>query len=150
MRRIRISVPDDLKHHRGQWGENGVNWGEARLTINLKDGKVVSRACSHAKGWPEQPAAWEDLCAKFEECSAMILAKSQIDDAACVSIAVTAQTYPNRPIKLIVPFAPGGGSDIIARIIAPRLGDAVGQPVVIDNKPGTGTIIGAEIAAKAA
>jgi tripartite-type tricarboxylate transporter receptor subunit TctC len=69
---------------------------------------------------------------------------------ACISIAVTAQTYPNRPIKLIVPFAPGGGSDIIARIIAPRLGDAVGQQVVIDNKPGAGTIIGAEIAAKAA
>lgn len=69
---------------------------------------------------------------------------------ACISIAVTAQTYPNRPIKLIVPFAPGGGSDIIARIIAPRLGDAVGQQVVIDNKLGAGTIIGAEIAAKAA
>ena len=84
MRRIRISVPDDLKHHRGQWGENGVNWGEARLTINLKDGKVVSRACSHAKGWPEQPASWEDLCAKFEECSAVILSKSQIDDAVAM------------------------------------------------------------------
>ncbi|MBI2207030.1 MAG: tripartite tricarboxylate transporter substrate binding protein [Candidatus Rokubacteria bacterium] len=61
-----------------------------------------------------------------------------------------AQEYPSRPIQLIVPFAPGGGSDIIARIISPHLGKLLGQPVVIDNRPGAGATIGANVVAKAA
>lgn len=60
------------------------------------------------------------------------------------------QSYPNRPIKLIVPFAPGGGTDIIARAITPRLSEALGQQVIVDNRPGAGTIIGAEKAARSA
>jgi tripartite-type tricarboxylate transporter receptor subunit TctC len=60
------------------------------------------------------------------------------------------QAYPNRPIKLIVPFAPGGGTDIIARAITPRLSEALGQQVIVDNRPGAGTIIGAEKAARSA
>jgi len=58
--------------------------------------------------------------------------------------------WPSRPITLIVPFAPGGGNDFIARFIAERLGNALGQPVVVDNRPGAGGMVGvrAAVAAK--
>jgi tripartite-type tricarboxylate transporter receptor subunit TctC len=63
--------------------------------------------------------------------------------------SVMAQTYPSRPVRLVVPFAPGGGIDAIARTIGQRLGDALGQPVLIDNRPGAGGLIGFESILKA-
>jgi len=59
------------------------------------------------------------------------------------------QTYPNRPIRFVVPFATGGGGDIVARLFGQKLADAFGQQVVIDNRPGAGGMIGAELAARA-
>lgn len=64
-------------------------------------------------------------------------------------LAVHAQSYPNRPIKMLVPFPAGGTVDFFARTIAPKLGDALGQPVVIENRPGAGGNIAAEAAARA-
>ena len=64
--------------------------------------------------------------------------------------ANAADTYPARPIRLIVPYAAGGNPDIMGRIIGQRLAEALGQPVVIDNRPGANSIIGTELAARSA
>jgi tripartite-type tricarboxylate transporter receptor subunit TctC len=66
-----------------------------------------------------------------------------------LGIAV-AQEYPDRPVHLIVPFPPGGGADILARTVSPRLAQALGKPIVIENKPGAGGNVGAEYVARAA
>jgi tripartite-type tricarboxylate transporter receptor subunit TctC len=58
-------------------------------------------------------------------------------------------TYPVKPVRIVVPSSAGGGTDIIARIVAPKLTQALGQQVVIDNRPGAGTMIGGELVAKA-
>ncbi len=68
--------------------------------------------------------------------------------AAIACTVAHAQPYPNRAIKFIVPFPPGGNLDFIARTIQPKLAEALGQPVVIENKGGAGGIIGAEYAAR--
>ena len=73
--------------------------------------------------------------------------------AACClysSLATAAATFPTRPLRLIVPYAPGGNIDISARIIATPLADLLGQSVVVDNRPGAGGNLGAALVAKAA
>jgi tripartite-type tricarboxylate transporter receptor subunit TctC len=67
----------------------------------------------------------------------------------CASHAF-AQQYPTRPIRLIVPFGPGGGSDISGRLVAQKLTEQMGQQVVVDNRPGAASLIGTEIVAKSA
>jgi tripartite-type tricarboxylate transporter receptor subunit TctC len=64
--------------------------------------------------------------------------------------AALAQAYPNKPIKLIVPFAPGGFTDVVARILGQKLSISLGQPFVIENKAGAGSTIGTDFVAKAA
>lgn len=68
---------------------------------------------------------------------------------ATVAGHVTAQNYPSRPLRLVVPSSPGGGIDTQARIIGPRLTDNLGMQVVIDNRPGAGGLIGSQIVARA-
>jgi tripartite-type tricarboxylate transporter receptor subunit TctC len=72
---------------------------------------------------------------------------------ACAAVVATAPAlaqsdYPNRPVKLIIGFAPGGSTDIVGRIVAQRLGERLGQPVVVENKAGAGGTIGADATAK--
>ena len=67
-----------------------------------------------------------------------------------VMTTALAQSYPVRSIKLIVPFPPGGSTDVVARLLAQRLGDALKQPVVVENKPGVGSVLGTDFVAKAA
>ena len=67
----------------------------------------------------------------------------------CAAATAFAQPYPSKPIHLIVPFPPGGGNDTVARALAQQLGPDLGQPVVIDNRPGAGGSVGAELAARA-
>jgi tripartite-type tricarboxylate transporter receptor subunit TctC len=71
---------------------------------------------------------------------------------AIVAMAATpasAQNYPAKPIRFIIPFPPGGSADLVARLVAPRMTEALGQPVVIDNRGGAGGTIGAEMGARA-
>jgi tripartite-type tricarboxylate transporter receptor subunit TctC len=69
--------------------------------------------------------------------------------ALVIAVSAVAQDYPTKPIRFIVPFAPGGGTDLIARIIAVQLSEALGQPVVIDNRGGAGSTVGSDLTAKA-
>lgn len=76
--------------------------------------------------------------------------------ALCMAVSsfgaaeASAQNYPTKPIRMIVPFAPGGGTDIMARVIMPRLDERLGQRIVVENRVGGGGYIGAEVVTKAA
>ncbi len=70
---------------------------------------------------------------------------------ACVASPASAQdTYPSRPVRIVVPFAAGGPADVYARVVAQRLQESLGQPFVVDDRPGAGSIIGTDAVAKSA
>jgi tripartite-type tricarboxylate transporter receptor subunit TctC len=70
--------------------------------------------------------------------------------SACLPLTVkAADNYPSRPVRMVVPYAPGGGSDILGRTLAQKLGERLGQTFVVDNRPGAASMIGTEIVAKA-
>jgi tripartite-type tricarboxylate transporter receptor subunit TctC len=68
---------------------------------------------------------------------------------AAAPLQAAAQEFPNRPIRLIVPFSAGGNTDVVARIIAPRAAERLGQPIVVENRPSASTVVGVEAVARA-
>src|SRR5689334_17145892 len=81
-----------------------------------------------------------------------IKAALQFTLAATLGVFATllqAQAYPSRPLRIIVPFAPGGSTDVLARIVGQRLSESWGQPVIIDNRPSAGGTTGTDVVAKA-
>ena len=81
--------------------------------------------------------------------------KKMMRRAACALVLAVvagpawAQDFPSRPLKLVVPYAPGGGADSVARIVAKKVAENIGQPIVIENKGGAGSIVGTDLVAKA-
>src|SRR5437764_8925551 len=87
--------------------------------------------------------ALDGRCARATLAVAAIFVVALAGDAS-------AQTYPTKPIRVMVPYAAGGITDILARALGQKLGEALGQPIVIDNRPGANSQVGAEIVARAA
>lgn len=87
---------------------------------------------------------------------AALLARDGLTYAACVAAALVCMTaahaqpaYPQKPIRMVVPFPPGGGTDILARLLGQKMTETLGQQIIIDNRGGAGGTIGTDIAAKA-
>jgi tripartite-type tricarboxylate transporter receptor subunit TctC len=82
-------------------------------------------------------------------CRSAALLSAAVLVLPLLSAAMAAESYPARPIRLIVPFVAGGGTDLLARLVAPRFGEALGQQVVVDNRGGAGSVLGTQLVAKA-
>src|SRR5476649_2431303 len=93
----------------------------------------------------EIPMMWYAMTRSLKRCAGMLLFGIPLIMAA----ASVAAAYPDHPIRLVVPVAAGGGNDIVARMLAQKLTEAWAQSVVVDNRPGAATAIGADIVAKA-
>jgi tripartite-type tricarboxylate transporter receptor subunit TctC len=84
---------------------------------------------------------WRSIAAAPIVCAAVLLAATQ---------ALAQTSYPSKPLRLVSPSSAGGGTDIIARVLAPKLAERLGQQVIVENRPGAGTVIGIDYVAKAA
>ena len=131
------------------------HWVAAVCAIGLTQ-LAASTLPVHAQAYSSRPLRFivpfpPGLDASSEQGSRLRNANVRESAATAVFVAqsaVTSSQYPSRPIRFIVPFPPGGSTDIYARIIGPRLADALRQQVVIDNRPGAGGALSADLAAK--
>lgn len=89
------------------------------------------------------------LCARLCFASVGLGVFTGINISEVRAAATPEQNFPNRALRIVVPFAAGGGTDILARLVGARLSESWGQPTIIDNRPGGATVIGTEIVAKA-
>ena len=83
-------------------------------------------------------------------CAGMTVIAITAVTLSCMTEAAQAQTYPTRPIRIVAPYVPGGGVDFVARVIAGKLSETIGQQVIVENRPGGGTNIGSEAVVRAA
>ena len=104
----------------------------------------------NASGWWVQRYVQLFIKRSMPQQLARVLMSAFVIVCAIGATTSDAQTWPNRPVRIIVPLAPGGGSDILARLMAQHMGETLGQTFIVENKPGAGTVIGAELAAKSA
>src|SRR5690606_2248239 len=112
--------------------------------------KLPNPASRHWRPWP--PA--EGGCSTTQHQTRGIIMKAIIRmlSIAVLSVAAAgaqAGAYPDRPIRLVVPFPPGGTTDLLGRVFAERLADSLGRQVVVENRPGAGGVIGSDVVAKA-
>src|SRR5204863_781991 len=103
----------------------------------------------------ETPAARRRLRTCHLRMGRAGLKRARLTALICCALGVLpawaqAQEYPHKPIRLVVPYAPGGSSDVLARALGPRLGELLGQAIVVDNKPGAGSMLGTDGVAKSA
>src|SRR6187549_1891218 len=82
-------------------------------------------------------------------CKKTLCAMAIAGGVSLLNGVACAQTYPVRPIRFIAPYVPGGGVDFVARVIAAKLSETIGQQVIVENRPGGGTNIGSEVVARA-
>src|SRR4051812_26107943 len=113
------------------------------------------RRVARARAHPAAPAGYRGVCraqGRRERQIRFHLRGLTMGYAALVLALMAniagAQDYPSKPIRLILPQSPGSATDVLARLIAPRMSEALGQPLIIDNRAGAGGIVGAETAAK--
>src|SRR3954463_7660504 len=103
-----------------------------------------SRAAHRLRGKTPEGAGRRDPARRVREDAAM---KTLALLAWVMCSAVWAQDYPSKPVRMVVGFPPGGGTDVVARILAPRMSELLGQSIVIDNRPGaTGTVAAGQVA----
>jgi tripartite-type tricarboxylate transporter receptor subunit TctC len=115
--------------------------GNALMTIgDSKSG--LSQVRNHS------PARLHRLLTRVRSCLAITCSTAAV--AILANATYAAPPYPSKPIRVIVPFAPGGGTDLTARLVGQRLTERTGQPVIIDNRPGAGTMLGTELTLKSA
>jgi tripartite-type tricarboxylate transporter receptor subunit TctC len=113
---------------------------------------AMRRRCRVA-GSTLRPEPAYDARLSFLHCEALIMHRLRVALAVLLTAVVTsafAQDYPTRPVKIVVPFAAGGPADVYARFIAQRLQEAMGQPFVVEDRPGGGSVVGTDIVAKSA
>jgi len=97
--------------------------------------------------WPRRARAAIDVAPRIRQLAALALAAS----CACFTVAAqAADGYPSKPITMVVPYPPGGPTDIVARLVAAEMSKTIGQNIVVDNKPGASGMIGADLVARAA
>src|SRR5262249_3688899 len=142
-----------------QWGEvDGVRAGghdaaagrERHAGGRAADGPAARRRAHHWHGALDagRVAAGGSAVRMNLMCARTLARAAAIVVALCCSLSV-AQQYPNRAVRLVVPFAPGGSTDTLARIVGQQLAQTLGQSVIVDNRPAAGGVTGSELVARA-